>query len=81
MDIEKLRQIYHDDGPCSADMEEQASNPRFEEVDRHHSCQDWRNHVPNSIRECWSDLSLEAKVIAMIMAGKAAGQEDWGTSR
>lgn len=81
MDIEILRRIFHDDGPCSRDMEEVAGDPRFDKADPSHGCQDWRNHVPDSVKECWSDLSLEAKVIAMVIAEEAAGQEDWGLSR
>jgi hypothetical protein len=38
---------------------------------------DWRNHVPEAVRERWADLCLEARLVAFIAAETAATREDW----
>jgi hypothetical protein len=48
--------------------------PEFENAGRVH---DWRNHVPDDIKEVWGQLSYEAKFIAAYVADEAAGKEEW----
>jgi hypothetical protein len=38
---------------------------------------DWRNHVPDHIKNNWSVISLESKMIAYFMAEYASEQEHW----
>ena len=49
-------------------------NPRFDEARMIH---DWRNHIPDQIKDCWPGLSIQAKIVAYTMAEKQAEAEEW----
>ena len=51
-----------------------ANEPDFEGRGRGH---DWRNHVPELIRELWPDIPFVARVMAVYMANREADQEEW----
>lgn len=37
----------------------------------------WRNHVPESIREVWDALAPQARAVAILMAQERANREEW----
>lgn len=49
-------------------------NPQF---DRARRCHDWRNYIPDQLREIWKDMTVESRVVAFIMAEQRANQENW----
>lgn len=49
-------------------------NPDF---DKARKCHDWRNHIPDNVRELWSEMSVEARVVAYLMAERQAAAEEW----
>lgn len=38
---------------------------------------DWCTHVPGVLRECWNDLSNQAKQAIYLMAKELADREEW----
>lgn len=38
---------------------------------------DWRNHVPEEVREAWPGLPLIAQRVAAMVAAEAASKEEW----
>jgi hypothetical protein len=38
---------------------------------------DWRNHVSPVLRHMWPDISVETRMVAVIMAEEAASKEEW----
>ena len=50
------------------------AQPKFELAISVH---DWRNHVPDEVKEAWSRLSQEAKEVAYIAANTEADAEEW----
>lgn len=38
---------------------------------------DWRNYIPEEMRERWLSRSLDARIAAYIMAEKIVSYEDW----
>ena len=40
-------------------------------------CHDWRNYVDDEIIGLWGRLSLDARIIAFLVAERAAGNEEW----
>lgn len=49
-------------------------DPKFDEAGRVH---DWRNHVPFYLKEMWTKLSKETRLVLAIMAADAADMEHW----
>lgn len=49
-------------------------NPEWEQSGRVH---DWRNYVPEYIRESWPDLCLDARACCFLIACAAANNEVW----
>lgn len=37
----------------------------------------WRNHVPESIREVWDALAPQARAVVILMAQEQANREEW----
>ena len=48
--------------------------PSWSDVGRVH---DWRNYIPDAMRERWFMLSPDARVAAYIMATDLAHSEEW----
>jgi hypothetical protein len=48
--------------------------PAWDQAARVH---DWRNYVPDGIRDCWGQLSPDARIIAYAFAQLLADDEDW----
>ena len=40
-------------------------------------CHDWRNYIPDAMRDRWLALSPDARVAAYIMAERIASYEEW----
>jgi hypothetical protein len=38
---------------------------------------DWRNHVHNTMRQIWSDLTVEARLAVYVVSERHAAEEDW----
>ena len=38
---------------------------------------DWRNYIPYSIRQIWNELTIEARIVAIVMAHTQATNEEW----
>ena len=38
---------------------------------------DWRNYVPDEIREVWEYLSIESRLVIAIIANHISEQEEW----
>lgn len=53
---------------------DELDNPEFENAGRVH---DWRNHVPEEVKEQWDQLSLDAKQVAYLAAYNEAENEEW----
>jgi hypothetical protein len=53
-----------------ADLE----TPEFDNAGRVH---DWRNHVPEEVKEQWDQLSVEARKVAYLAAYNEAEREEW----
>lgn len=49
-------------------------NPEWENIGRVH---DWRNYISTQLRGIWSELSLDARIVAYYIAEEIAGQEEW----
>jgi hypothetical protein len=47
------------------DFLELVANPQWGKA---HRTNDWRNHVPDAVAERWADLSLEARLVAYLIA-------------
>jgi len=58
------------DDVLSAELE----NPEFENAGRVH---DWRNHVPEEVKEQWDQLSVDARKVAYLTAYHEAEEEEW----
>lgn len=50
------------------------ANPEFNKTRK---CHDWRNYIPNELREVWKDMSYEARIVAYLVAKPQADREDW----
>lgn len=46
----------------------------FENISKVH---DWRNYIPDEIKEIWNDLTLREKQLLFIMAEQQADKEEW----
>lgn len=51
-----------------------ATEPDFDGAKK---CFDWRNHVPCGIHDMWTSLSLDARIVAILMAQEGADGEEW----
>ncbi len=53
--------------------------PDFDEAERVSTWRDcdWRSYVPPTIRELWSELSEESRMVAVIMAEGEDFEEEW----
>jgi len=49
-------------------------NPKWEHAGSVH---DWRNYIPDAVRQQWDALSRSAACIAVVMAENEAGKEEW----
>jgi hypothetical protein len=49
-------------------------DPRFDEAGRVH---DWRNYVPDLLKNMWAGLPREAKIVAAWITADRARAEDW----
>lgn len=50
------------------------NDPQFAKAHRRH---DWRNYVPDSIREMWKEMSVEARVMVYLTAKQQSDLENW----
>lgn len=57
-----------------SEIKRKVHNPKWNQVCKVH---DWRNYIDDGIKQIWEYLSIDAKLIAMIMAEKQAKEEDW----
>jgi hypothetical protein len=55
-------------------LQDELDNPEFENAGRVH---DWRNHVPEEVKEQWDQLSVDAKRVAYLTAYNEAEREEW----
>ena len=49
-------------------------DPLWEETSRIHN---WRNYIPDVVKENWKYLSWDAKAIAFLMAEEQVNKEEW----
>jgi len=42
-----------------------------------HKCHDWRNYVPQAVRDVWDELTVEARLAVCLTAMPMADREDW----
>ncbi len=49
-------------------------DPKWSEARK---CHDWRNHVPEVVKEVWADLPGMAWISVYVMACQAAHAEEW----
>ena len=45
--------------------------------DKARKCHDWRNYIPDEVRDAWSEMTVESRVMVYILAEKQANAEDW----
>lgn len=38
---------------------------------------EWRNHVPEELKEAWPFMSQTERMLVYLLAAKAASEEDW----
>lgn len=50
------------------------SSPEWPNTGRVH---DWRNYIPDLIRDAWSDLSLDARACCFLIASASSDAEHW----
>lgn len=48
--------------------------PQF---DKARKCHDWRNYIPDEVREAWPQMTVESRVMVYILAEKQANAENW----
>ena len=48
--------------------------PQFE---KSRKCHDWRNYVPDKVKDIWGSLSNETRIMVYITAETRANLEDW----
>ena len=58
----------------STEQESDINSPEWNKAGKVH---DWRNHIPEPVKECWERLSVDAKHVAYYMAEQKADQEVW----
>lgn len=68
--LRKLIAQFQDLAPNSTDLEVST----FNNIQRVH---DWRNYIPDELREVWAELSTEAKLACAFMAQTQADNEVW----
>jgi hypothetical protein len=56
------------------DVVDRMTKPEFEKKNRVH---DWRNYIPDQIKEVWGLLSLDAQLALLLTAEQQASAEDW----
>ncbi len=49
-------------------------NPDFNKTRK---CHDWRNYIPDELRDAWKEMSYEARIVAYLVAKPQADREDW----
>ena len=49
-------------------------NPCFENESR---VNNWRNYVPDELKNHWSSMSVEARQVAIVMAESQSDKEEW----
>ena len=49
-------------------------NPKWNKAEKVH---DWRNHVIDSIRNNWKELSFETRLVVYVIAEGEADREEW----
>ncbi len=50
------------------------ANPEWEAAGRVH---DWRNYVPECVKESWGSLSERERLLVIVLAEEAASSEEW----
>lgn len=50
------------------------TDPKFDQADKIH---DWRNHVSLDFIQAWNFLSINERIIVLILAKSAADAEEW----
>jgi len=50
------------------------TDPQWERAGKVH---DWRNHIPETVRNVWDAMSLDARVVSYVFAREAAQSEEW----
>ncbi len=53
--------------------EELQQNPHWERATKVH---DWRNYVPEDVRDCWDDMDTFGQLSVMLIAARQAHLED-----
>lgn len=59
---------------CHSDAANAIHDPRWGDRGRVH---DWRNYVPDAIRDNWDSLSEETRLVVYCMAEQQASAEEW----
>jgi hypothetical protein len=49
-------------------------DPQFDKARGRH---DWRNYIPDELRESWRELCFESRVAVFVATEKLANQENW----
>lgn len=49
-------------------------DPEFEKAGRVH---DWRNYVPDKLKENWDELTEESRACIYLICDTVAGEEHW----
>lgn len=45
--------------------------------DKARKCHDWRNYIPDEVRDAWPQMTVESRVMVYILAEKQANAENW----
>lgn len=62
------------DEVCALDYRSEIANPKWLEAGRVH---DWRNYVPESVRDIWAHLDTLARLSIYLIAVREAAHEHW----
>ncbi len=69
-----LGSMKHGEGPNAVPLLNVLFNPEWTKAERVH---DWRNHVPETLKQVWPALCLDVKVLVYMEAIEAANNENW----
>lgn len=55
-------------------LKEEAENPQWDKAGKVH---DWRNHIPDEVREIWETFTVQQRLVLTAWADELAGREHW----
>lgn len=61
-------------GTSLSDAYDVAGDPQWEITNKVHN---WRNYIPESLKKCWTAMSLEGRMVLYLMANHQATNEEW----